>query len=213
MRSNKSLILIYGEDQNDRVALRNLLGAILENSSDFDIRPIQSPIILSRDAAPRKRMKMSNEIRVAQEIAEDRYSQVVVVAHRDCDAVEPAHLATAKALEDDLKAAGVKNPIAATPAWEMETWLMLFPDALKKTRLCWRVWDPGTANVGLLSNTKERLKHALRPTGTASKACPDYRESDAQLVMQKLKEDRSILTNRKAKSDSFEVFLGKIRSI
>jgi hypothetical protein len=212
MSTKKYIILIYGEDQNDRIALRNLLGAILNNSSNFDIKPIQSPIILSRNAERRKHEKMSEKIRAVEKSFESKYSKVIVVAHRDCDAVEPAHIETAKALEDELKAIGVKRPIAATPAWEMETWLMLFPDALKKTRTCWRAWDPGNSNVGLLDNTKERLKRALRPVGSES-TCPDYKESDAQLVMQKLKEDPLILQNRKAKSSSFDIFFEKIKAI
>lgn len=213
MSNKKSIILVYGEDQNDRVAIRNLLGATLKSPENFDIRPIQSPIILCRGADQRKRRKMSDEIRAAQDALEKRYSQVIVIAHRDCDSVEPAHVDAAKFLEDELKASGVKNPIAATPAWEMETWLMLFPDALKKTRACWRDWDPSNRNVGMITNAKEFLTRALRPTGACAKACPDYKESDAQIVMQRLKENPSNIDKRSAVSNSFNDFLGKIQKI
>jgi hypothetical protein len=137
--TNQSQLLIFGEDTNDRQALKNLIKAILPQDLLIDLKPIRSPVILNREAVKSgKRKKMADEIAGFARGIEKAKRRVYVVAHQDCDEVEPAHIDASRALEKELKDAGVSAPIAAVPAWEIETWWMLFPTAVASVRACWR---------------------------------------------------------------------------
>jgi hypothetical protein len=171
----RTLVLFFGEDQNDTQALISLSRALLPLDAPMDTKHLRRPPILRRDAAPKKRQSMASEIASFAQVLGVR-RRVAVVVHRDCDAVEPRHIDEAATLKADLVAAGVPNPVPATPAWEIETWWMMFPDALAATRDCWRRVNYGRANVGMIENAKERLTRDLRP---ANRRCRDYAESDS----------------------------------
>lgn len=197
-------LLIFGEDQNDCDALKYLSEAILKNQFKITIRSMRRPIILSRNTEARKRSKMSDEIAGISQGFEEAGKKVTVIAHRDCDAVEPAHIKHTQQLEDDLKAAGVRSVVAATPAWEIESWWMLFPKALNETRPAWKVVDYGRTHVGNVCNAKERLTRDLRQN--APKKCPDFKESDGILIAKKIANNPIHLASVNARSDSFSAF-------
>ena len=205
------LILVFGEDDNDRRALVNLIRAFVPNGKDVRIETRRRPTILSRDAH-RKRPRMAEEVAAFWRAERARARRVDVVAHRDCDAVEPAHATEAAALVSDLRAAGVPNVIAATPAWEIETWWMLFPEAVQAVRRCWKVVNYHSGNVGVIQNAKERLRRDLRPSGAASKTCPDFVESDGIRISEEILKRGLAGTPRLAKSASFEAFKSDLRS-
>jgi hypothetical protein len=205
------LFLIYGEDQNDRAAIRHLVNAILPSGVTATVRLIQKPIILSRDAKRSgKRKQMAEEIASFARSFQKHCAKVIVIAHRDCDAVEPAHESNAEALEAELTKAGVENPIAATPAWEMETWWMLFPDAVAEVRACWRKIDYGQSNVGMFENSKERLIGDLRPQGKEKGRCPDYCEADGVKIAKTIEGKPELIKSIKARSESFADFRNKV---
>jgi hypothetical protein len=205
--------LIYGEDQNDRAALRHIVKAILPPNVTATVQLIQKPIVLSRNAERSgKRKSMSEEIASFARSFQKHSSKVIVIAHHDCDAVEPAHKDDAVALEADLTKAGVENPIAATPAWEMETWWMLFPDAVAEVRSCWRKIDYGRTNVGMIENAKERLIKDLRPQGKQKGRCPDYCEADSVKIAKTIESRPELLNSIKARSESFAEFRNKVAS-
>lgn len=209
--TNSPVFLIYGEDQNDRTALRHVVKAILPSNVTATIHLIQKPIILSRNAERSgKRKGMAEEIASFARAFQKHSAKVIVIAHRDCDAVEPAHKTDAQALEADLTKAGVENAIAATPAWEMETWWMLFPDAVAEVRSCWRKIDYGQSNVGMIQNSKERLTRDLRPQGKQKGKCPDYCEADSVKIAKIIEINPNIIQSIRAKSDSFVEFRKKI---
>lgn len=176
--SGVPLILIAGEDANDTASLAHLIRALVPDNKKFVARALRRPPILRRTAAPAKRKSMAQEIAALASPFQRVHSKVITVAHRDCDALEPAHITESQALEADLKAVGAPNPIGATPAWEIETWWMLFPDALRAVRGCWKQVNYTNTNVGMIQNAKERLVRDLRPRGNR-RNCPDYRETDS----------------------------------
>lgn len=201
-------VLIFGEDYNDCAALSHLVKALLPANMKPNVRPMRRPIILSREAEQRKRAAMSHEIASFAHGFEKAGKKVTVVTHRDCDAVEPAHIEQAKQLKADLNAAGVKSVVAATPAWEIESWWMLFPKALRDTRPSWKNVDYGKAHVGAIVNAKERLTRDLRPNGHSK--CPDFKESDGILIAQKIAKDASHIASISARSDSFSAFKSEL---
>lgn len=177
-----TLVLYFGEDVNDTLSLIELTKALVPATTSVKHQHIRKPPILRRDAALKKRRDMSQEIAgFAKPFA--RRGRVACVVHRDCDAVEPAHVKDAAELEADLKASGVPRPVAATPAWEMEAWWMLFPSALRAVRGCWTVVNYSNASVGMIQNAKERLRRDLRPKDVK---CRDYAESDSIAIAREI---------------------------
>jgi hypothetical protein len=210
----KREILIFGEDENDRAALRELFRALRPDLDAVAIRALREPLILMRDPS-RLATRKHNAKTVAAVVKARQVAAgvVAVIAHQDCDAVEPAHKPLAERIETELSSAGVPNPIAATPAWEMETWWLLFPDALAATRQCWSRIDYANRNVGLIEDTKKKLRDALRPRGRAARAsCPDYAESDSVAIARHVR--RLALHGKPvATSDSWVAFVNKARAL
>lgn len=165
------------------------------------------------DASEKKRREMSGEIAAFARAHQKTKASghVIVVSHRDCDAVEPAHIENADAMERDLRQSGVLKPVAATPAWEIETWWMPFPEALNKTRGCWKRVDYSRRNVGLIENSKNQLIHDLRPDAPELRAkCRDYKEEDSIKISNFIRTDFEPTAERTKNCKSLGFFLAKI---
>lgn len=213
-RSSKSkIILVFGESENDRSAIKSLVEAIRPNLPKIETR--RSPIVLRSDAHQKKRMNMCedivNQVRVANIVS----NVVCVIAHRDCDAIEPAHENERDKLLKDMNDKGLPNPIAATPAYEIESWWYLWPAAVSKTRTCWKKIE-FRGSAGKIVSAKEALRRDLRPQGN-SRNCPDYEESDSLTIAENVKNlgiVRSPINNTASiKSESFSSFVSQIDTL
>jgi hypothetical protein len=205
------VILILGEDDNDKRALKNLVRAILPANRSVPIETRRRPTILSRDAK-RKRLKMAEEIKVFMDAESIRTKHVDVVVHRDCDSVEPAHIEEEKSLREILNQVGLYDVVVAAPAWEIETWWMLFPEALSAVRGCWRKVNYRGRHVGMIARAKEQLRRDLRPKHIDSKRCPDFVESDGILVSELIAEGRLVEKLKNTRSDSFQCFRKQVQA-
>ena len=181
-------VLVFGEDDNDRTAIRHLIPALLPINTRTEIKAIRRPIVLSRGADRRKKKAMAQEIAGFYEVFARR-GRVTVVVHRDCDALEPSHIENTANLLGYLGRAGVTRAVPATPAWEIESWWMHFPEAIRQTRPCWRNVNYAVAGIGMIANAKERLARDLRPRGRG-RNCPDFSESDGIRIAQIIAEHR-----------------------
>lgn len=179
----RTLALIFGESSNDTAALKHLIPALLPANKSPHCRTVREPGTLSKGAAIKKRVGVARAIAITAKY-EARKRPVVVVAHEDCDECEDAHIARMDAMKAELKKVGVDKVVAAAPAWELETWWMLFPEALCETRKCWRPIDFNNRKVGSIENAKEVVTRALRPAGNHS--CPDYQESDSERIAEQI---------------------------
>lgn len=82
-------MLVFGEDENDQKAISELVHAIRSDAPRIELR--RKPLILMKgrpDSAV-----LNNAERVAKVVRADavRFDVRLVLAHQDCDAVEPAH--------------------------------------------------------------------------------------------------------------------------
>jgi hypothetical protein len=183
----RSIVLIFGESENDRATIEEFFRALRPDFVEI-IKPLRDPLLLIKDASPANLPRRA-EILAAAVRSEELTSKVVcVLAHEDCDAVEPAHVALSDKIEAVFIGRGIKA-LAATPAWEMETWLFLWPDASKRYRPKWRRPDNhnGT-NVGMLTDAKEKFVLAVRPSRAADRAgVRDYRPSDSPMIAAKVR--------------------------
>lgn len=187
-RVRRRAVVIIGESDNDTEAIGHFFRAL---RPDFEgtVRARRDPPILMKDATPQSlpdRTSILSAIIRSEALTAD---VVCVLAHEDCDAVEPAHVSLSQKIEGAFDGDGI-TVYAATPAWEMETWLFLWPEASKKYKPKWRRPDKynGT-NVGMLTNAKEKFRAELRPRGAAARAgVRDYSETDAPMIASKIRE-------------------------
>lgn len=204
-RKRPPVILIFGEDQNDTESLAWLTHA-LRNDLPRP-QPRRKPQVLVRGREEAKARK--NAIGIAEFIKAERCARDVlfVIAHEDCDNVEPAHEVLSSRIERLLSEEGV-NAIAATPAWELEAWWFLWPEAVRSVNRKWRDPSRSGSNVGLIQHAKEELRRALRPQRSTTR---DYRESDSREIA-KMVYELGLVDARDATSDSFARFSESIRS-
>lgn len=203
------LVLFFGEDSNDTLALVHLARALLPAKTIIETKSVRRPPMLRRDANPKKRRGMAAEVAGFAEVFTKRRPKVIIVAHRDCDDLEHVHEGNAQALESDLSQAGVKYPVAVTPAWELETWWMLFPEELAQARPCWRKVNYKNRSVGEIKNSKEQLRRDLRPARKVV-SCPDYSESDSIKIAQLIEQNRSADNTNKLRSPALMRFRNKL---
>ena len=175
------------------------------------MKTLREPLVLMKEVTlPRTRQRTTDRIAALSRLDA---AVVAVIAHEDCDAIEPAHEALANRIESELAAAGVPTPIAATPAWDIEAWWMLFPQSLQMTRPCWASVDYGGRDVGRIERSKDVLRRQLRPVGTRARAtCPDYVESDSINIAANIRAN-DLHTQPRGISRSFQRFTEKIRTL
>lgn len=202
------IILAFGESDNDTHALKFLVAALRPELPL--VEPQKVPLILAKDAHKAKRSTTMEKIAryiLARRVTHDVLS---VIAHRDCDAVEPAHEDNCKALLDDMRALSLPQPVAATPAFEIESWWFLWPDALAATRPCWNKIK-ALRDVGMIRDAKGELFRRLQPVNGSGR-CPDYAESDSRKIAENVKK-MALVHKRRGTSRSFENFVEQINGL
>lgn len=204
-------MVIFGESENDTQTICELFRALRPDFSGT-IRPLRDPPLLIKDASPGNLPRRANVL-AAIVRSEAVTSRVVgVLAHEDCDAVEPAHTGLSDKIESLFLEEGITAQ-AATPAWEMETWLFLWPEAATAYKPRWRRPDNyNGSNVGMLTDAKEKYKRTLRPSRAADRTrVRDYRESDSPMIAAKVRE-LEIIDSLSATSDSYQRFRDGVRT-
>lgn len=179
------LVMIFGESVNDGRALRHIVRALLPADRTVDCKAIREPGTLARNASGVKRKKLARAIAV-KAAHEARTRKVAVVVHEDSDACEDAHKVQADRVVAELLGEGIAFPVPAIAAWEIETWWMLFPEAMRATRNCWAAVDYSNRRVGGIENAKEVLTRDLRPKATTKGRCPDYSEADSERIAEEI---------------------------
>lgn len=206
-RQPEGCVLVLGEDANDTRAIRILIEGWCPEYVGR-VRSLRQPPVLIRDAKPADLSDRADRIRAAvNAVATDRPVSHVV-AHEDCDNVEPAHCELIAKIETTLRRLGVPV-IPAAPAWELETWLFLWPDAAPLYRQSWRApADYVGRDLGQIEQAKEVYRRAVRPRDPDVRT-REYRESDAPEIMTVVV-DRDLLSSPRGRSASFDAFRDKV---
>lgn len=200
-------VLIFGESANDLAALSFLTHAVRPDAPMC--QRVLRPTILKKTAKLDKRRAMSDEIAGIQRAMNVRVTVVSTIVHRDCDDVEPAHVGNAHELMKDLSSAGIHQPVVATPAYEIESWWMLWPAAVAAARPCWRRLTI-RGNVGKIVEAKQHIRRQLRNDKVPS--CPDFSESDGVKVAENILK-LGIIDNPVGQSDSFASFREQLEAV
>lgn len=210
-KSSKPLpkaILVFAESQNDSQSIQALVSGLAKPlASSIKVRRKPLVLIKGREKAEAARAAMD----IAQVVAADRVDYDVrgIFAHQDCDALEPAHRAASKQIESHLAEQGASPAFAVTPAWEIEAWWFLFPEAVVRAFPSWRRPDDYLGrDVGLVEQAKEKFSRAVRPPG-AKPTFRGYQESDSVAIAKKIGELDSA---RKPEgiSDSYRCFVRRV---
>jgi len=226
--TRRRLVLVFGENENDRAAIRHLTEGLRPDLKGL-VETRRQPLVLIKNATAPNARKSAERIAglVRQETAAREV--LAVLAHEDCDALEPAHQTVAARIEGELAAAGCPAPlIAVTPCWEIEAWWMIFPEAVGKLVERWR--EPNDwigRDVGQVRNAKEALARAVQPRGATKSPPRQYEESDSISIAENAARDGLLSSFRdgcreshhvngvpkRTRSASFEAFRTKVLGI
>lgn len=205
--AQRSQILVFGEHEHDRDCVVNVIRGLRPDLQSMKIVKARKPLTLVRGMSPAGARSRNSGVLAAIRAADVRAPVRATLLHEDADALEPAHEALIDAKESALRAAPGKI-FAVVPAWTMETWLMLFPDAIALYRPSWPVLTKYIGrNVGLIRDSKKELTRSLRRQGAQ-----DYVEGDSPKIFA-VASQNSTLSEPKAYSASWNQFVEKVATI
>lgn len=203
-------ILVYGEDASDQRAIVTLVRALRPDLNVKFEQP-KKPLTLMRGLRPETAKTRNSKIVAAVKAANVRAPVLAVLMHEDADAVEPAHVPLSARKEGAIAAAPGKA-VAVVPAWEIESWWLLFPEAVASLNKDWKTPTKYVGrDVGLIRNSKEELKRLLRPPGRSHRT-PDYSEQDSPKVAAQIVA-MAQLASPKGTSASWDLFVQKVKAI
>lgn len=175
--TRKPIIVIAGEDQNDRSSLRAILeafcpemhGRIVEINDSVRLRAA-SPINLSDRVNTLSRKIKARAVRDNAEIA-------CVFVHEDLDQSDgPLYVETRHRVQAALSTA-LGNAHYVLAVWEMEAWLLLFPEAISQVVHNWVVpHQRKNGDTGRFYDPKRIMMNEVSRHGRS------YRESDSVAV-------------------------------
>lgn len=202
-----SIVLVFGEDDHDRECIKILLEGLRPDLTRR-VQKRRQPLVLIKNANPADVPDRAQRIANVVEAERETVEVASVFAHEDCDKVEPAHEVVARKIEDALRATGC-DAHAVAPAWEMEAWWFLWPEAVKAANPSWRAPDDHVGeNVGMIRNAKEEFqRRVVPPKAKAGRSgFVGYRESDAPRIAAKVVE-MGLLDVKQAISNSYDRFV------
>lgn len=178
-------ILIFGESENDTKVIAELIQALCPQA-EGKVQVMRNPPVMIKNARPGEIPNRTARIRAAINAERVDADLLCVFIHEDCDDVVPAHLALSEKIEAAYAGIGVAVH-AASPAWEMEAWLLQWPNAVAAYRSSWKALPSTARDTGHLRDAKENLRRALRPDSGRGHV-RDYQESDAPGIAAKVRE-------------------------
>jgi hypothetical protein len=192
--------VVAGESANDREVLRCFLEEFCPE--------MQGRIVFLNDKVPLRDAGEENlKKRVARfaaqvraKAARERASIAAVFVHEDLDQVdsgryEMIHKRVQRALVRELG-----NAHYVLAVWEIEAWLLLFPDEVAAFATKWQV--PASRrgrDTGRFQDPKRIFKEEISRAGTS------YRESDAPAIANRIIA-RGALSSQSGSNRSYEVF-------
>lgn len=127
-RRRKKVLLLFGESENDRGAVKELDEGLRPELRGH-LQERRKPLMLVKKVTPDELRARKRSLAQQVMIERKRFDVRGVLIHEDCDEVEPAHERVARRYEESF--AGADPPVyPILPAWELESWWLLWPDAL-----------------------------------------------------------------------------------
>ena len=178
--TKKPIIVLAGEDSNDRKALGILIeamcpytrGRIVEINGTVRLRDAPDHALPQRAAALAGKIS-ARAMRERAEIA-------CVFVHEDFDAVDSTKRdAVRRRVQFALRRHISRSYYILVP-WETEAWLLLFPDAITAIRSAWVVPSRRRkTDTGLVADPKRVMRTEVSDAGSR------YQEGDAPRILEK----------------------------
>ncbi|MET9105628.1 hypothetical protein [Streptomyces zhihengii] len=166
-----------GEGDYDRKVLQHLLPALHPGECP-EVRMLKKPIRLAR-AQSKLHPRLQDIKKYANALA-DTAELAGIVIHADLDGVaDESYDKLRRRLCEEMNGVFKGTPTAlALAAYEIEAWLMLFPDAFTALHPGWKLKAADCRRD--LAKLEKAKEHLMKNLGK-----PDYRESHAPQIMEK----------------------------
>lgn len=96
--SRRPLVLVFGESQNDRRAVKLLVEGLRPDLAGL-VEERREPLVFIKKALPEKARSNAEKIAGIARAEAKTKRLIAVLAHEDCDALEPEHVQIAEKLE------------------------------------------------------------------------------------------------------------------
>ncbi|GGX39335.1 hypothetical protein [Streptomyces chryseus] len=174
-RRRRSVIVVAGESNNDREVLQHLIPALYPRCPKvvaINDKIKLAPALLQ--LSPRVETLRDSALRMAEGCNAELVGFVV---HADMDQISDQRYDQVRdRITTQMRKTLPCHSALALSAVEMESWLMLFPDAFPKVRRGWAMRsEDRQKDLTKLANPKEHLEKHLGK--------PRYRESDSPKIM------------------------------
>lgn len=178
--TRKPVIVVAGEDSNDRKCLASLIEALCPDARGRCVE-ISDPVRLRGATGGKLTERVATIIGKARARSERENAEIAAVfVHEDYDGIDSdTRDAARRKVESALQnALGTAHYVLAT--WEIEAWLIMFPGALTATVSSWLLPRKYLGkDTGRISDPKKVLIRELSSGGRT------YRESDAPRIVEK----------------------------
>ncbi|MDX2524093.1 hypothetical protein [Streptomyces europaeiscabiei] len=195
--------MVAGEDPNDCKVLQHLIPALYPGSCP-EVKFMRKPVRLARAQATLS-PRLQEIRRFAQGLA-DKARLAGVVIHVDFDAVaDEKYDSVRRRITEEMRGAFKECcPSAlALSAYEMEAWLMLFPEAFPKVKPGWQLKEAERRrDLGQIMKAKEHL--------TKSLGKPPYSESHAPKIMEEAVKGGHVTARPTGNNRSFRDFADEL---
>jgi hypothetical protein len=199
------VIVLAGEDRNDRQCLKIAITAL---RPDIGKRIVEiNDTVRLRDSRDTVTGRVDRLINQAKARADREDSPLAALfLHEDYDGVDCDVRDNTRARVQEALSKRFEKAFYVLATWEIEAWLLLFPDALAATHPSWQVPPKYLGrDTARIADPKRVLKEEVSRSG------PRYRESDAADVLAKAAE-LDLLARPRGSNGSWREFTAAIAS-
>jgi hypothetical protein len=175
--TRRPIIVVAGESANDREVLRCFLEAFCpQMQGRIVFLNDKIPLRDASDATLKERVRRFAFL-VKARAERERASIAAVFLHEDFDEADSGRYETVRVRVQHALARELENAHYVLAVWEIEAWLLLFPEAVASFAKGWQVPAKRSGrDTGRFQDPKRIFKDEISNSGTR------YRESDAPAI-------------------------------
>lgn len=182
--TRKPLIVLAGEASSDRKVLRTLIEAVCPDARGRIVEI--NDVVRLRDAGDADLIERVRRLagRIRARAEREQAEVACVFIHEDLDAPDSSQRDAIRSRVQAVLSRNIAGSHYILAAWEIEAWLLLFPDAISAVSSSWMVPNRYRgADTGRIVDPKRVMKKEVSRTANSR-----YRETDAPRVIDKVVE-------------------------
>ena len=179
--TRRPVIVLAGESSGDRKVMRTFIEALCGSAQGriVEINDIVRLCKADERSLRQRAIKLAGSARARG--AREEASVQCVFIHEDFDETDSEHRAKVRRRVQEALDREMARAFYVLAAWEVEAWLLMFPDAISDFATSWKV--PARyvgVDTGLIADPKRVMKKEV------ARSSPEYRESDAPAIAEKI---------------------------